>query len=101
MDTDDLSLEAYKAVIIEAEKFNHDLTLQFGILADECDDENEYLEKSGELIAEIRMLEPWELEDMFFGVTPDVSQLNVILDTIKENIENIQKIPISKRHYDF
>ena len=33
MDTDDLSNETYKAVIIEAEKFNHDLTLQFGILA--------------------------------------------------------------------
>jgi hypothetical protein len=31
MDTDDLSREAYQAVIIEAEKFNHDLTLRFGL----------------------------------------------------------------------
>lgn len=101
MDTDDLSREAYKAVIIEAEKFNHDLTLQFGVLADECGDENEYLEKSLELVEEIRTLDPWELEDMFFGVTPDVSQLNVLLDKIEDNIKNVQKVPISKRHYDF
>ena len=33
MDTDDLSNEAYQGIIIEAEKFNHDLTLQFGVLA--------------------------------------------------------------------
>ena len=26
MDTDDLSRETYRAIIIEAEKFNHDLT---------------------------------------------------------------------------
>ncbi len=29
MDTDELSTENYKGIIIEAEKFNHDLTLQF------------------------------------------------------------------------
>ena len=36
MDTDDLLNEAYTLVIVEAEKFNHDLTLQFGILAYSC-----------------------------------------------------------------
>ena len=29
MDTDDLSTEDYRGIIIEAEKFNHDLTLRF------------------------------------------------------------------------
>jgi len=33
MDTDNLSNEAYKAVIVTAEVFNHDLTLHFGCLA--------------------------------------------------------------------
>ena len=37
MDTDDLSNEAYEAVIIEAERFHHNLTLHFGVLADDCD----------------------------------------------------------------
>jgi hypothetical protein len=31
MDTDDLSIPTRSGIIIEAEKFNHDLTLQFGI----------------------------------------------------------------------
>ncbi len=31
MDTDDLSKEAYEAIIIEAERFSHDLTLHFGL----------------------------------------------------------------------
>lgn len=46
MDTDELSEEAYHAIMIEAEWFNHDLTLQFGLLSYECKDENDFLEKS-------------------------------------------------------
>ena len=30
MDTGDLPEETYRAIMIEAEMFNHDLTLQFG-----------------------------------------------------------------------
>lgn len=100
MDTDDLSREAYKAVIIEADKFNHDLTLQFGALASECDNENEYLKKSRELIEEMRTLEPEDLEDIFFGVMPDITKLNLALDKIINNIEKVQRLPISKRKYD-
>ena len=33
MDTDFLPKETYKAVLIEAEIFNHDLTLQFGLIS--------------------------------------------------------------------
>jgi hypothetical protein len=101
MDTDDLSREAYKAVITEAEKFDHDLTLQFGVLASHCDNENEYLQSALELIEEIKALEPWELEDLFFGVMPDVAQLNVALDKMINNIAKVQRIPVSKRKYDF
>ena len=32
MDTDDLSKPTYDYIILECEKYNHDLTLQFGIL---------------------------------------------------------------------
>jgi hypothetical protein len=101
MDTDELSREAYKAVIIEAEKFNHDLTLQFGVLASECEDENEYLQKSRELIEEIRALESADLEDLFFGVMPDITKLNLALDKIIKNIEKVERLPVSKRKYDF
>ena len=36
MDTDDLSIPTYNGIIIEAENFNHDLTIQFGVLASNC-----------------------------------------------------------------
>jgi hypothetical protein len=36
MDTGDLSEETYRAIMIETEVFNHDLTLQFGLLSGYC-----------------------------------------------------------------
>jgi len=33
MDTDDLTNKTYNAILGEAEKFHHDLTLQFGLLS--------------------------------------------------------------------
>lgn len=101
MDTDDLSREAYKAVILEAEKFDHDLTIHFGVLASQCDDESEYLKECLKLIGEIRTLDPADLEEeVFFGVMPDVAKLNLALDKIEKNIEKVNRLPISKRTYD-
>ena len=39
MDTDDLSNEAYHAVLVEAERFHHNLTIHLGVVADGCDTE--------------------------------------------------------------
>ncbi len=50
MDTNDLSEQTYKGIIIEAEKFNPDLTLPFGMLASCCKGDNDYLNKSEALI---------------------------------------------------
>lgn len=101
MDTDDLSQEAYKAIIIEAELFNHDLTLRFGVLSGDCEDEEEYLEKSLKLIENIKKAKKHQLEDLFFGEVPNLDQLNKTLDRIKENIAKVNKIPFDKRHFDF
>ena len=54
MDTGDLSEETYRAILIEAENFNHDLTLQFGLLSGECKDENDFIKKSILLIEEMK-----------------------------------------------
>lgn len=43
MDTDDLSIPTYDGVLIKAERFNHDLTLQFGVLASQCKNDDDYL----------------------------------------------------------
>jgi hypothetical protein len=101
MDTDDLSQEAYKAIMIEAERFNHDLTLRFGVLSGDCKDEEEYLKKSLLLIEKIKKAKKYQLEDIFFGDVPNLDQLNKTLDRIIENIERVNKIPFKKRHFDF
>ena len=101
MDTDDLSREAYDAIIIEAEKLTHDLTLHFGVLSSSCKDESEYLEKSRQLAEEIMQLDEFQLEDLLLGNIPDKDKINATLKKIINNIEEVNKIPIDKRDYDF
>ena len=99
MDTDDLSEEAYKAIIIEAEKFNHDLTLRFGLLSYQCDDENEYVDKSVQLIHKMKKLHNYEIDDMFFGDPPNKRSFHAALERILKNIEELKKIPPGNRTY--
>jgi hypothetical protein len=72
MDTNDLSRETHTAIIDAAERFNHDLTLQFGVLASDCKTDNEYLDQSESMIKE--WLTDWDLEevimDIFFDDKP-------------------------------
>ncbi len=101
MDTDDLSKETYKAVIIEAEKFHHDLTLRFGLLSYQCKDENEFIEKSMKLVSVVQKADDALLNDIFFGEVPEKIKLAKALDKISINIAKVRLIPIEKRHYDF
>ncbi len=100
MDTDDLSIEAYDGILIEAEKLTHDLTLHFGLLSGDCRNETEYIDKAEKLTREIMQVDDWELDDLFWGNPPDKENLNSTLQKIISNIEKIKKIPIEKRHYD-
>ena len=100
MDTDDLSEETYQAIILEAERFNHDLTLQFGLLSYKCQDEKEYLEKSIIMIGKMKKLDEIDLEDLFFGNPPRMDQFHQVLDTILVNIEDVKKIPIEQRNHE-
>ncbi|HPL05301.1 MAG TPA: hypothetical protein PLG05_09010 [Bacteroidales bacterium] len=100
MDTDDLSREAYEGVIIEAEKFTHDLTIHYGVLAGYCEDETEYLEKAEQLTKEILQLDDWELDDFFWGEPPDKDELIITCKKILENIEKVKAIPLDEREYD-
>ena len=101
MDTDDLSQEAYKAIIVEAERFNHDLTLQFGLLSYDCRNETEYIEEAKQLIADIQLVDDYVLDMMFFGMPPTRESLQKALDKILNNISEVEKIPLNKRHFDF
>ena len=101
MDTDDLSQEAYAAVIIEADQLTRDLTLKFGVLASSCKDESEYLEQSKQLALKIKQLDDFDLEVVLLGNVPAKRSLYFTLDKIIGNIEQVQKIPPGGRHYDF
>jgi len=90
MDTDDLSKETYRAIMIEAEKFNHDLTLQFGLRSDDCDDEQEFIDQSKQLINELKVADLSDLEDIFIGNVPNLTKLNKALDKILYNISKIK-----------
>ena len=83
MDTDDLSREAYNAIIIEAEKLTHDLTLNFGVLSSSCKDESEYLDKSKRLAEEFLQLDDYKLEDLLFGNVPDKDKLDFTLTIVR------------------
>jgi hypothetical protein len=100
MDTDDLSEETYQAIITEAEKFNHDLTLQFGILSGDCKNKQEFIDKSKQLINELKTADSGDLEDVFIGDVPNLTRLNKTLDKILDTIAKVKQIPLTKRRFD-
>ncbi len=74
MDTNDLSRETHTAIIDTAERFHHDLTLQFGVLAGDCNTDNEYHDESELMIKE--WLTDWDLEEVI---------MDIFLTTHREN----------------
>lgn len=102
MDTNDLSRETHSAIIDAAERFHHDLTLQFGILADDCDTDNQFLDASESVIKE--WLTDWDLEDVimdiFFDNLPRKAEFKKVLDKILISIENVRTIPMEQHKYD-
>ena len=102
MDTDDLSQEAYKAIITEADKLNCDLTLEFGLLSTKCENEEEYL------IASKEMIEEWKEDlgrvflDIFYDdELPSESSFEETILKIEANILEVEKIPFKDRRFDF
>ncbi len=100
MDTGDLSEEAYRAIMIEAEIFNHDLTLQFGLLSGNCKDENDFIEKSIRLINKMQKYDEIDLDDLFFGNPPEMNEFKKTLNKIFDNIVELKNIPPESRTYD-
>ena len=100
MDTGDLTEETYRAIMIEAEMFNHDLTLQFGLLSSGCKDENDFIEKSIHMINEMINYDKNDFHDMFFGNPPKKKEFQNALTKILDNIGEVKKIPTEQRTYD-
>lgn len=90
IDTGDLTDETYNAIMIEAERFNHNLTLQFGLLSYECDDEKDFILKSKKLIAEMLRYNNADIDDMFFGIPPKTKDFHQALHKILSNISKLK-----------
>jgi hypothetical protein len=99
MDTDDLSENAYKAVLIEAELLHHDLTLQFGVLAGRCNTEEDYLSASKSRVISW-LAEPKKdflMTRIFFDDPPGKIDFIRCLERILKNVEEVRQIPPEKR----
>ena len=102
MDTDELSEETYKAVIITAEQFNHNLTLQFGMLASACSDDNDYLVKANQLIVEWKSDLANSINEIFFDTAkPKAPIFENVLVNIQNQIEKVYSVPVEKRTFEF
>jgi hypothetical protein len=102
MDTDDLSIPTYRGILLEAEKFNHDLTLQFGVLASECQDDDDYLNKAEALIQKWLTADDlfYEMDYIFFGATVSENEFKKTLQRILSNSAEIRKTPMKDREYE-
>ncbi len=102
MDTDDLSIPTYNGIIVEAERFNHDLTLQFGVLSSSCKDDDEYLNQAEALIK--KWLNEDDLsnlvEDIYFGESVNEIEFKKTLNKLLSNIAEIRKTPVKQREYE-
>lgn len=102
MDTDDLSIPTYNGILVEAEKFNHYLTLQFGVLASSCKDDDDYLHKAEILINEWLQVQNFNdiIDDIFFGAKINKVAFRNTLNKILSNISEIRKTPMEQREFE-
>ena len=102
MDTDDLSIPTYQGIIIEAERFNHDLTLQFGVLASACKNDDDYLNKSEAMIKEWLSDDDFDAvaDDIFYGEDIDLEAFRTTLRKLLSNIAEVQKNPMKESTYE-
>ena len=90
IDTDDLSKKTYKAIIAESEKFDENLTLQFGLLSYECENEKDYIEKAEKLIHRMLNYDEYDVDELFFGEPPSMEDFHIVLHKILANISTLK-----------
>lgn len=91
IDTDDLSDKTYKAILSEAERFHHDLALQFALLSEDCHDEAMFINRSEVLVQEMMTYHESEMDDIFFDDPPSKATFRIALKRILGNISRLKK----------
>lgn len=102
MDTADLSIPTYNGIIIECERYHYDLTLQFGVLASDCKDDDDYLNKAEAMINEYLADDDFDViaDEIFFGESVDLDAFRTMLEKLLVNISEIRKTPMNEREYE-
>ncbi len=90
IDTGNLKVNTYQAIMIEAERFDHNVTLQFGLLSYQSKDEADFIKKSKQLIKQMLNYNMAANDDMFFGEPPQKKDFHNALNKILENISSIE-----------
>ena len=90
IDTGDLTDKTYQAIMIEAERFDDNLTLQFGLLSYQCKDEADFIKKSKQLIKQMLTYNMADIDDVFFGEPPTKKEFHNALNKISQNISLIE-----------
>jgi hypothetical protein len=81
----------YKAIIAETDKFDANLTLKFGLLSYECENEKEYIEKAKKLIYEMFKYTEDDVDDVFFEEQPVMEYFHKTLNKLLTNIATLKK----------
>ena len=89
IDTGDLTDKTYQAIMIEAERFDHNLTLQFGLLSYQCKDEVDFIKKAKQLIKQMLTYNMADIDDVFFGEPPTKKEFHNALNKILNNIAEL------------
>jgi len=92
IDVSDLTDKTYDAILLESSRFDDNLTLQFGLLSSECDDELDFIRKSEKHIRKMLKYNTDTIDDIFFGEPPTKAEFHRILTKLLSNIEKLKKI---------
>jgi hypothetical protein len=98
MEKSDLSKAIKAMVLAEAGKLHEDLELHFAMLANECEQEQQYLEMANELAMEFISYDEDELFDLFFEHPPQMPLFQKTLKQIQKNIQDIIAITPEQRN---
>jgi hypothetical protein len=86
MNTNELSLKVYQAILLAAEHAHKDLALQFGMLAKLSNNEADYISKSKQLIALMQSYDADEVDAIFVESPLSMEAFNDALQLIANNI---------------
>ena len=89
MDTRNISEPTYTAILDEAETAHHDLAMQFGLLAKICVNEEDYIDKAGQLVKLMLQYPDADIDAIFLKDPLSKEDFHQVLHKIAYNISEL------------